>query len=266
MTIKVALHHKTRYEYDRPVSLSPHEVRLRPAAHTRTPIQSYSLKVLPAKHFVNWQQDPYGNWVARIVFPEKTRELQIDVDLVADMTVINPFDFFVDANAEQWPFRYSPEQARELAPFLETETPGPLLQEWLTKVRGELEGRGMMTIDFLVDVNRRLREDIDYRIRMEPGVQTPEESLDRKQGSCRDSAWLLVQIMRHLGVASRFASGYLIQLTPDEKPLDGPAGPTKDFTDLHAWCEAYIPGAGWIGLDATSGLLTGEGHIPLACT
>ena len=266
MSIKVALHHRTRYEYDRPVSLSPHEVRLRPAAHTRTPIQSYSLKILPAKHFMNWQQDPYGNWVARIVFPEKTRELQIDVDLVAEMTVINPFDFFVDANAEQWPFRYSPEQARELVPFLETETPGPLLQKWLTSVRGELEGRGMMTIDFLVDVNRRLRENIDYRIRMEPGVQTPEESLDRKQGSCRDSAWLLVQIMRHLGVASRFASGYLIQLAPDEKPLDGPAGPTKDFTDLHAWCEAYIPGAGWIGLDATSGLLAGEGHIPLACT
>jgi len=150
MSIKVALHHRTRYEYDRPVSLSPHEVRLRPAAHTRTPIQSYSLKVLPAKHFMNWQQDPYGNWVARIVFPEKTRELQIDVDLVAEMTVINPFDFFVDANAEQWPFRYSPEQARELVPFLETETPGPLLQKWLTRVRGELEGRGMMTIDFLV--------------------------------------------------------------------------------------------------------------------
>jgi uncharacterized protein (DUF2126 family)/transglutaminase-like putative cysteine protease len=266
MSIKVALHHRTRYEYDRPVSLSPHEVRLRPAAHTRTPIQSYSLKVLPAKHFVNWQQDPYGNWIARVVFPERTRELQIEVDLVAEMTVINPFDFFVDASAEKWPFRYAPDTARELIPFLETERAGPRLARWIAKLRAELEGRDIATIDFLVDVNRRVREDIDYRIRMEPGVQTPEESLERAQGSCRDSAWLLVQIMRHLGVAARFVSGYLVQLAPDEKPLDGPAGPEKDFTDLHAWCEAYVPGAGWIGLDATSGLLAGEGHIPLACT
>src|SRR3954470_14660304 len=164
MTIRVALHHRTHYAFDRPVGMSPHEVRLRPAAHTRTPIQSYSLKVLPAKHFLNWQQDPYGNWVARIVFPEKTRELQIEVDLVADMTVVNPFDFFVDAHAERWPFRYSPEQARELIPFLETEKPGPLLDKWLAKARPELEARDMMTIDFLVDVNRRVREDIDYRI------------------------------------------------------------------------------------------------------
>jgi uncharacterized protein (DUF2126 family)/transglutaminase-like putative cysteine protease len=266
MSIKVALHHRTRYEYDRPVALSPHEVRLRPAAHTRTPIQSYSLKVLPAKQFMNWQQDPYGNWIARVVFPEKTRELQIDVDLVADMTVVNPFDFFVDASAEQWPFRYSPELARELIPFLETEPPGPKLTKWIASLRKELQDREISTIDFLVDVNRRVRADIDYRIRMEPGVQAPEDTLERANGSCRDSAWLMVQIMRHLGVAARFVSGYLIQLAPDEKPLEGAAGPDKDFTDLHAWCEAYIPGAGWIGLDATSGLLAGEGHIPLACT
>jgi uncharacterized protein (DUF2126 family)/transglutaminase-like putative cysteine protease len=266
VSIKVALHHRTRYVYDRPVSLSPHEVRLRPAAHSRTPIQGYSLKVLPAKHFINWQQDPYGNWIARVVFPDKTRELQIDVDLVAEMTVVNPFDFFVDASAEAWPFRYAPDTARELLPYLETETPGPRLTQWIAKLRTALAGSGMSTVQTLVDVNRRVREDIDYRIRMEPGVQTPESTLEQAQGSCRDSAWLLVQILRQLGVASRFVSGYLIQLAPDQKPLDGPAGPERDFTDLHAWCEAYIPGAGWIGLDATSGLLAGEGHIPLACT
>src|SRR5262252_2089609 len=137
MTIQVALHHKTSYRFDRLVGLSPHEVRLRPAAHCRTPIESYSLKVAPAKHFLNWQQDPYGNWVARLVFPEKARELEIVVDLVADMTVINPFDFFVDPAAETWPFQYTPENARELAPYLETEPPGSRLIDWLAAARHE---------------------------------------------------------------------------------------------------------------------------------
>ncbi|HLX25274.1 MAG TPA: transglutaminase family protein, partial [Usitatibacter sp.] len=266
MTIKVALHHRTHYTFDHPVGLSPHEVRLRPAAHCRTPIESYSLRVKPAKHFVNWQQDPYGNWVARLVFPEKARELEITVDLVADMTVINPFDFFVDPSAESWPFKYTPEQERELAPYLELEPLGPRLADWLTRARADLGGRAMTTIDLLVALNLRVRNDVNYLIRMEPGIQAPDDTLQRGQGSCRDSAWLLVQILRQVGVAARFASGYLIQLAPDVKSLDGPSGTARDFTDLHAWCEAYVPGAGWVGLDATSGLLAGEGHIPLACT
>jgi len=266
MTIKVALHHRTHYTFDRPVGLSPHEVRLRPAAHCRTPIESYSFKVKPAKHFLNWQQDPYGNWVARLVFPEKARELEIVVDLVADMTVINPFDFFVDASAEQFPFVYSNENARELSPYLELVPETPLLMAWLYRARTRFLATPISTIDFLVGINAMVREDVNYLIRMEPGIQTPEQTLAAGQGSCRDSAWLLVQLLRFCGVAARFASGYLIQLAADVKPLEGPAGPERDFTDLHAWCEAYIPGAGWIGLDATSGLMAGEGHIPLACT
>jgi uncharacterized protein (DUF2126 family)/transglutaminase-like putative cysteine protease len=266
MAIKVALNHRTHYAFDRPVSLSPHEIRLRPAAHCRTPIESYSLRVKPAKHFMNWQQDPYGNWIARVVFPEKTRELEITVDLVADMTVINPFDFFIDPSAEKWPFRYTPDNARELAPYLEVEPLGPRLADWLTRARAEYADKGMNTIDLLVALNHRVRGDVNYLIRMEAGIQSPEETLQSAQGSCRDSAWLLVQILRQIGIAARFASGYLIQLAPDVKSLDGPSGTDKDFTDLHAWCEAYLPGAGWIGLDATSGLLAGEGHIPLACT
>ncbi len=266
MTIKVALHHRTHYAFDRPVGLSPHEVRLRPAAHCRTPIESYSLKVKPAKHFLNWQQDPYGNWVARLVFPDKARELEITVDLVADMTVINPFDFFVDPGAEQFPFYYSSENARELAPYLEQVPETPLLMAWVNRARTRFLGKPITTIDLLIAVNRMVREDVNYLVRMESGIQTPDETLACKQGSCRDSAWLLVQILRYMGIAARFASGYLIQLAADQKSLDGPSGPERDFTDLHAWCEAYVPGAGWIGLDATSGLLAGEGHIPLACT
>jgi uncharacterized protein (DUF2126 family)/transglutaminase-like putative cysteine protease len=266
MTIRVALHHKTHYTFDRAVSVSPHEVRLRPAAHCRTPIESYSLTVKPAQHFVNWQQDPYGNWLARLVFPEKTNELSIEIDLVADMTVINPFDFFVEAYADKFPFAYTADNQRELTAYLEKEPVGPLLATWINNARTSLQKPGIATIDFLVALNLQLQRDIRYLIRMEPGVQAPEHTLESAQGSCRDSAWLLVQILRNFGIAARFASGYLIQLVADQKALDGPSGTDKDFTDLHAWCEAYLPGAGWVGLDPTSGLLAGEGHIPLACT
>lgn len=271
MAIHVALTHRTTYTYDRPVGLGPHVVRLRPAAHTRTPILSYSLTVVPEDNFLNWQQDPFGNYLARLVFHEKTEKLEFVVDLVADMTTINPFDFFVDEYAETYPFTYEPSLKRDLAVYLEGDEPGPLLTEWMNdRVRDIVPTRagneGMRTIDFLVELNRRVQSDIGYTTRMEPGVQDPEETLDKALGSCRDSGWLLVQILRRLGLASRFVSGYLVQLTADVKSLDGPSGPEKDFTDLHAWTEVYLPGAGWVGMDPTSGLFAGEGHIPLAAT
>jgi uncharacterized protein (DUF2126 family) len=266
LSIQVALHHKTHYRYPRAVTLSAHEIRLRPAPHCRTPVLSYSLNVKPEQHFINWQQDIFGNYIARFVFPEKARELEITVDLVADMTVINPFDFFIESHAERFPFAYRDDLARDLTPYLSIAERGPLLMQWLADFRAHHWRDGGNTNDFLVAINQRLARDIKYLVRMEPGVQTGEQTLAMVSGSCRDSGWLLVQLLRHCGLAARFVSGYLIQLTADVKPLDGPAGPTHDFTDLHAWAEAYVPGAGWIGLDPTSGLLAGEGHIPLACT
>jgi uncharacterized protein (DUF2126 family) len=262
MPIHVALSHRTSYRYDRLVALSPHVIRLRPAPHCRTPILSYSLTVEPAQHFINWQQDPHGNYLARLVFPDQTRQLLIDVDLTAELSVFNPFDFFLEPAAESFPFAYDPLLKQELAPYLEQLPAGPTLRDQLSAI----DRRTVRTIDFVVALNRRLAEGITYIIRLEPGVQTPDETLARGRGSCRDTSWLLVQTLRHLGLAARFVSGYLIQLTPDVKSLDGPTGATADFTDLHAWAEVYLPGAGWVGLDPTSGLLAGEGHIPLAAT
>ena len=266
MAIRVALHHKTSYHYDRLVNLSPHEVRLRPAPHARTPILSYSLSVQPEQHFINWQQDPYGNYIGRFVFPEKSDRLEFTVDLIADMTVINPFDFFVEKYAQNFPFSYPVQLSAELSAYLKTEEPGPMLTEWVKAARRDILKKEMATNDFLVAINQRLQGDIAYLLRMEPGVQTPEDTLIKRSGSCRDSGWLLVQILREMGLAARFVSGYLIQLRADQESLDGPSGTAVDFTDLHAWTEVYIPGAGWIGLDPTSGMLASEGHIPLACT
>jgi len=262
MSIHVSLEHITDYRYSRRVGLSPQVVRLRPAPHCRTRVLSYSLLVHPQQHFLNWQQDPYANYLARLVFPEKTQELRIKVGVVAEMAVFNPFDFFLEPSAETFPFTYEPGLAHELLPYLVRDAAGPLLRGFVDRI----DLRRRRTVDFLVELNQRVQREVAYLIRLEPGVQEPEETLRLRSGSCRDSGWLLVQVLRRLGLAARFVSGYLIQLKPDVKPVDGPAGPGEDFTDLHAWCEVYLPGAGWIGLDPTSGLLAGEGHLPLACT
>ena len=250
MSILVSLQHVTRYRYDRAVALGPHIVRLRPAPHCRTSIRSYSLKVTPTQHFVNWQQDPNGNWLARFVFPERTTDFTVTVDLLADMSVINPFDFFIDPVATDYPFVYPSEFDEELAPFLSKEEAGPLLTKFLASVPREKQN----IVDFIVALNQRLQRGIGYVVRLDPGVQSTDDTLRLASGSCRDTAWLLVQILRHLGLAARFVSGYLIQLRPDLKSLDGPSGAAQDFTDLHAWTEVYLPGAGWIGLDPDLGI------------
>ena len=287
MTIRIALQHRTEYHFDRPVNLSPHLIRLRPAPHTRTPIHQYSLKVEPEEHFINWMQDPFGNFIGRFVFPEKTKKFVLDVNLVADLVTVNPFDFFVEETAEKFPFEYEDQLKKELLPYFEIKEAGASLKAFLkelkqanlgvaatrsneandpTKDKSTEQSERPHIVHFLVALNAALQNHIGYTIRMEPGVQSCEQTLTKKTGSCRDTGWLLVQILRHFGLAARFVSGYLVQLTADQKALDGPSGPEEDFTDLHAWAEVFVPGAGWIGLDPTSGLFAGEGHIPLACT
>src|SRR5690606_6217623 len=256
------VHHKTTYKYANPAAMSPHIIRLRPAPHNRTPIHHYSLTITPKEHFINWQQDPQGNYLARIVIPEKTPQFSVEVGLVGDLAAYSPFDFFLEPDAEEYPFAYVDSLKEELEPFLELDGVTQVVRDFVAG----LDQSERRTIEFLIDTNRAVQNAVGYVIRMEPGVQTPEETLVSGKGSCRDSAWLLIQVMRSLGIAARFVSGYLIQLTPDQKPVEGPEGPFQDFTDLHAWCECYLPGAGWVGLDPTSGLLAAEGHIPLAAT
>lgn len=263
MATKVALSHKTTYKFDRSVKIFPHIFRLRPAAHSRTAIEGYSLKITPESHFINWQQDPFGNYQARVVFNEPTTELKVEVEVIAKLEVINPFDFFIEEYAEKFPFTYEENLKKELFPYLEVKESGI---EFTKLVNHLAQKKDLITVDFLVYANQHVYNTLSYNIRLETGVQTCEETLTLKSGSCRDSAWLLVQVLRSLGLAARFVSGYLVQLTSDLKSLDGPSGPEADFTDLHAWVEVYLPGAGWVGLDPTSGLLASEGHIPLSCT
>ncbi|MEL6123796.1 MAG: transglutaminase family protein, partial [Bacteroidota bacterium] len=263
MSLHVAIRHNTYYDYDRLIHVGPQVIRLKPAPHARTPILAYSMQISPEPHFINWQQDPFGNYMARVVFPEQIDHFHVEVEVIVDMVTINPFDFFLEEQAETFPFTYSEQLKKELQPYLELKDDGPLLNKLFEQSRSFLEDQ---TNNFLVGVNNLIYERVNYTIRLEPGIQSCEETLEKQSGSCRDSAWLLVQILRRHGLAARFVSGYLIQLTPDQKSIDGPSGTERDFTDLHAWAEVYLPGAGWVGLDATSGLLTGEGHIPLSCT
>ena len=262
MSIQVALNHWTRYRYDKAVSIGPQVIRLRPSPHCRTPILSYSLHVSPTNHLLNWQLDAHNNHLARLLFPDKTNEFVVEVDLFAELSSFNPFDFFLEPGVADYPFDYVPELAKDLEPYRSTDPAGPLFQAFLGRLSREMQG----TITFLVDVNRRVRSEIGYVTRLDPGVQTCEETIEKGTGSCRDSAWLLVQILRHLGIAARFVSGYLIQLAADERAPEGPSGPHTDSADFHAWAEVFLPGAGWIGMDPTSGLFAGEGHIPLVCT
>ena len=258
MSPKVSLHHTTHYIYDKAVALGPQVIQLRPTPHCRTPILRYSLEITPPEHTLYWQFDPHANHLARVIFPNKTTEFKVEVNLVADLTPINPFGFLLEPGYETYPFRYSPELAKDLEPYRSADPAGPLLRRFMNEVAKDSQG----TVGFLIGVNARIRDTIGYVTRLEQGVQSCEETLRVRTGSCRDSAWLLVQVLRQLGMAARFVSGYLIQLA-EEGVADGPK---VDSADLHAWAEVFLPGAGWIGLDATSGLFAAEGHIPLVCT
>jgi transglutaminase-like putative cysteine protease len=255
----VSLRHTTRYLYDRLVALGPHEIRLKPAPARRTAVASYTLAVRPAPHTMHAYFDAAGNDVARVIFHDKASLLEIDVALTADLAPINPFDFLVDPGAERFPLAYSDAARPDLAPFLATGGSRERLGRWLEDLRSAEKPDGSDTIDLLARINERVKRDIAYVTRIEHGVRSSEETVMLRSGSCRDSSWLLTETLRHLGIAARFVSGYLIQLSGST-----PDAPATDSADLHAWAEAYVPGAGWIGLDPTSGMFAAEGHLALA--
>ena len=264
--MRVVIQHRSRYVYPRPARLGPHVIRLRPADHARAAIERYQLAIEP-EHRVHWHRDPHGNHVARVTFRagQSTEALDVLVELAVDIRPINPFDFFVDDRAKRLPFGYPDELDAELVPYLDTGDPAYRMGRRATELLAALPASGD-TLDVLVGLNAAVRERVAYVIRDEPGVWTPEDTLVNGRGSCRDSAVLLVALMRARGVAARFVSGYLVQLADEGMIPDEPRGVGRDVVDLHAWAEAYLPGAGWIGFDGTSGLLCGEGHIPLAAT
>ncbi len=240
MPIRVSLQHHTRYAYDHPVWLSPHLLRLKPAAHCPAPVEAYSLTVTPGNHALHWQQDPFGNFLARVTFPEPTPSMSISVEMIAAIGVTNPFDFLLEDYAREFPFVYDPQLKKDLTPYLQPGERGPLLEQWLMEADVSPGG----TIDFLVGLNRRVHQQIAYTVRLEAGVQSNEKTLELALGSFRDSAWLLVGILRTLGLAARIVYGYWVQMDTGELSPDGK--PVKDSFALHAWAEVYLPGrAGW---------------------
>lgn len=250
MALRFALTHRSTYRYARAVGLGPQLIRLRPAPHCRTPILSYALNIEPATHWLHWQQDPLGNFMARVLMTEPVTSFSITVDLTAEIAPINPFDFFVEPEAATWPFTPASWLAEQLLPYQRLDPLGARFAALLAEIPRDPRG----TVELLISLTALLHQRIAYVQRHEPGVWDTEQVLREGRGSCRDSSWLLVQILRRLGFGARFVSGYLIE----------PAMLGRDDAELHAWAEAYLPGAGWVGLDPTSGLLAGAGHIPLA--
>ncbi|MBF0622005.1 MAG: transglutaminase family protein [Magnetococcales bacterium] len=252
--MRVRITHTTHYHYDRSVQLSPHWIRLCPANDVINGTDRYALTIQPDSHQLFWLLDAGGNRVARALFPESINALLLEVTMEKEINPSNPFNFLVDPAAQHFPWSYSPNQQVLLSPYRTVSPDTPLLNNWPNNLPRPDDGND--TITFITDLNQALADAITYHERIRPGVRNPSDTLTRSAGSCRDSAWLLVNLLRRAKLAARFVSGYLLHLEKQR--------PDKDKVDLHAWVEVYLPGPGWIGLDATSGLLTAQNHIPLA--
>ncbi|MFT8550349.1 MAG: transglutaminase family protein [Acetobacter okinawensis] len=246
MSSHVTLLHRTCYRYDRPVSMGPQTIRLRPMQASRTPIESYGLHISPKGSQLRWERDSCGNDVACVGFSDRLTHFDIEVSLVADMTVYDPLlQTSSDDACEDLP----------LAHYLNQADCAPEVMDFLADCP---KSAGEDALEDMMALNEAIASRVAYQRRLEPGIWSPEQTLRNGSGSCRDSAWLFVNMARCRGYAARFVSGYLIQSAPTAEGAELLTG------DLHAWTQIFIPERGWMGFDTTSGLLACEGHIPLA--
>ncbi len=248
---RLDISHVTEYVFQDRVSLLPHRLLLRPRENHNVRIESSVLEILPA-HTVQWKRDVLDNSVAVVSFSEPSDRLRIHSTVVIQHYEDNPFDFLVDDYAFIHPFDYSMEERAELAPFLKAVYPADqgVVQNWLNGLGLQ---QPMETFALLDRMNHEIAGRFFYQMREEQGVQAPALTLARNSGSCRDFAALFLEACRHLGLASRFVSGYLYA-----------AATEAGNASTHAWAEVYLPGAGWKGFDPTSGEVTGNRHIGVA--
>ena len=246
---RIALRHRLDYRFDRPVRLSTHWLRLCPAPGTRANITAYTLRVGPRTHFLNWLRDPFENHLARLDLPEPVRHFTLDLEILAELQPVNPFDFLTEPYAANHPFDYPEQLARDLAPYLLQPATGPATRAWLAA----LDRTETPTIERLTALNQCVGETLAAADVDTPGSVDTDAVLAAGTGSPRALAWLLTVALRHCGIAARLVSGYRLTGTAPEY-----------HAALAAWVEAYLPGAGWIGLDPATGLFTAEQHIPLA--
>ena len=254
----LTVEHTNVYRYTRPVELTVHRLMLRPAESHSLTIRSESLTVSPPHH-LTWEHDVFYNSLTRVHFPDKTEELKIETRYEVEQFNLNPFDFVCEIYTNELPFAYQGDDASDLVPYLQPQFPEDegVVREWL-KPFLDSAGRAK-TLDFLLNLNSAIAADFSYGRREAPGTQRPAETLALRTGSCRDFALLLMEAGRHMGLATRYVSGYLCS-GADE------AVPEEAYNSTHAWTEIYLPGAGWKGFDPTSGILAAGYHVRVAAT
>ena len=270
MSTRIALTHTIDRRYARRLVLPTHWLRLRPAPHTKAAIEAYSLSVGTEPHFLNWVRDPFENHLARLDLPEPVFGLNMAVDIVADLAPANPFDFLTEPYAASFPFEYPEQLQKELTPYLHLPKAGPRLADYL----GALDADSAYIIEKLGKLTGNVHRSLAIVGSAQPGAVDLEDVVKRGTASPWEAAWLMAVSLRHLGVAARFTAGYRVVLASEAVPIhawtadaeDSETSLWLDSASLHAWCEVFLPGAGWIGLDPSAGLFTHEGYIPLTAT
>ena len=244
--------HTTTYTYSHAVDLLPHTVRMRPREGHDVRIESSRLETTPPST-VHWHRDVYDNSVARMTFLDPTAELSIHGEVVIEHYDELPLDFLVAESAVNFPFRYDPAERVDLLPYTTAAFPedNESIDKWLRHFWHP--GEMVETYVLLDTLNKAIAHNLTYTRREEPGVQAPAATQAQQSGSCRDFATLFMESCRYIGLAARFVSGYLY--CPATEVGSG---------STHAWCEVYLPGAGWKGFDSTTGEIVGNQHIAVS--